>query len=115
MRVYLLFEHGDTDRKVEMMSIATEFQKKPIRIKAVRVTDEMRRNFGPFPEWALHHLVAYRIEKINNSEAIIVKTLEGEMLASPGDWLILGVKCEVYPCKDDIFRASYDPVDGSFE
>jgi hypothetical protein len=33
------------------------------------------------------------------------------MLVSPGDWIIRGVKGEIYPCKPDIFALTYDPVD----
>lgn len=39
---------------------------------------------------------------------LIVPTLEGDMAASPGDWIIHGVKGEFYPCKPDIFRATYE-------
>ena len=42
-----------------------------------------------------------------------VVTLEGCLSASPGDWIIRGVKGEVYPCKPDIFEATYEPVDGA--
>ena len=38
-----------------------------------------------------------------------IHTLEGTMVANPGDWIITGVKGETYPCKDDIFRATYEP------
>lgn len=38
-----------------------------------------------------------------------IKTLEGEMHAEIGDWIIKGVKGEFYPCKFDIFRATYGP------
>jgi hypothetical protein len=41
-----------------------------------------------------------------------IKTLEGTMTVSPGDWVITGVKGEKYPCKPDIFAATYEPVDG---
>lgn len=39
-----------------------------------------------------------------------VFTLEGEMLVSPGDWIITGSKGEIYPCKPDTFEATYVPV-----
>jgi hypothetical protein len=39
-----------------------------------------------------------------------IKTLEGHHEVSPGDWIITGVKGERYPCKPDIFAATYDPV-----
>lgn len=87
-----------------------QYRKKPVVIEAVQMTDEMRKNFGPFPDWALPHLEAVRTEKIHNSEAVFVKTLEGLMHVSVDDFLIRGIKGEVYPCKPDIFAATYDPV-----
>lgn len=41
---------------------------------------------------------------------LIIRTLEGDMRASYGDWIIRGVKGEFYPCKPDIFEATYEPV-----
>ncbi len=46
---------------------------------------------------------------------LAVKTLEGTMYASPGDWIIRGVKGELYPCKPDIFAATYEPVAAPFK
>lgn len=40
-----------------------------------------------------------------------IKTLEGDMRVSPGDWIITGVKGERYPCKPDIFEATYEPAE----
>ena len=40
-----------------------------------------------------------------------IKTLEGTMEANPGDWIITGVKGEKYPCKPDIFDATYEAVE----
>jgi hypothetical protein len=40
-----------------------------------------------------------------------IVTLEGTMVASRGDWIIKGVKGEFYPCKPDIFEATYEAVD----
>lgn len=40
-----------------------------------------------------------------------IKTLEGDHQVSIGDWIIVGVKGEKYPCKDEIFRLTYEPVD----
>ncbi len=41
---------------------------------------------------------------------IIIHTLEGDMRANPHDWIIKGVKGEFYPCKPDIFEATYEPA-----
>ena len=43
-----------------------------------------------------------------------IDTLEGGHIVCPGDWLITGIKGEYYPCKDDIFRKTYDPEEGVF-
>lgn len=40
----------------------------------------------------------------------VIRTLEGVMKVSPGDWVITGVKGEKYPCKPDIFKATYEPA-----
>jgi len=42
---------------------------------------------------------------------LLIPTLEGTLYAKEGDWIIRGVKGEIYPCKDDIFRATYEPVE----
>ena len=43
-------------------------------------------------------------------DSLIIPTLEGDHEAKPGDWIICGVKGEIYPCKADIFAATYEPV-----
>lgn len=40
----------------------------------------------------------------------LIETLEGDMIGNKGDWLIKGIKGELYPCKDEIFRESYRPT-----
>jgi len=44
------------------------------------------------------------------SGLLTIETLEGDMVAQEGDWIIRGIKGELYPCKPDIFEATYDPV-----
>ena len=88
-----------------------KYRKKPVVVEAVQITKEIRNNFGPFPEWALPHLIGGKTEKICNSEWLQVKTLEGNMNISDGDFLIQGVSGEVYPCKPNIFDKTYEPVE----
>lgn len=45
---------------------------------------------------------------LENCEFLVITTLEGNMTASPGDWIIKSVKGEFYPCKPDIFEAAYE-------
>jgi hypothetical protein len=51
------------------------------------------------------------IEAYQTDVELKIKTLEGTMVASPGDWVITGVKGEVYPCKDDVFKLTYELVE----
>lgn len=44
------------------------------------------------------------------SGEIHINTLEGVMVAIPGDWIIKGIKGEFYPCKSDIFDLTYEPI-----
>jgi hypothetical protein len=41
---------------------------------------------------------------------VVIRTLEGDMRAEPDDWIIRGVRGELYPCKPDIFAATYEEV-----
>lgn len=51
------------------------------------------------------------IEAYQTEVAKEINTLEGLMKAEKGDWIIRGIKGELYPCKDNIFEATYDLVD----
>jgi hypothetical protein len=55
----------------------------------------------------------YRGPKIQRE--LVIDTLEGRMFASPGDWVIRGVAGEFYPCKPNIFEATYEPVEDENE
>lgn len=46
----------------------------------------------------------------DGTEDLIIPTLEGRMRCHVGDWIIKGVKGEFYPCKPDIFEATYEPI-----
>jgi hypothetical protein len=80
------------------------FRKKPVVIEARQFDPFSPDAFTPLREWVGPDLV---IEPI--SGAIHVHTLEGPMRVTPGDWIIRGVKGEFYPCKPDIFAATYEP------
>ena len=46
---------------------------------------------------------------------LVIATLEGEMIATVGDWIIKGVAGEFYPCKPDIFDQTYEAADQTYE
>jgi len=50
------------------------------------------------------------IEATQTTTRVEIETLEGTMVAEPGDWIITGVKGERYPCKPDIFEMTYEPA-----
>ena len=52
--------------------------------------------------------------QLGPDEVHIIQMVEGDMLVSPGNWIIIDVNGERYPCKDDIFEKTYDPVDTGF-
>lgn len=81
-----------------------KYRKKPIVIEAVKYdgTLESVLSLG-MPE----------VCQDFTSSDLLIPTLEGEMRALPGDYIIKGIKGEFYPCKPDIFEASYDKVDES--
>ena len=51
------------------------------------------------------------IDAYQTDKKIVIHTLEGDMTASPGDYIITGVNGEKYPCKPDIFAMTYEPVE----
>lgn len=80
-----------------------KFRKKPVVIEAVQFIGSNHKELG---------LVAQERTGIANSFFVYgIETLEGFMEATPGDWIITGVKGERYPCKPDIFAATYEPVE----
>ena len=81
------------------------FRKRPVLIEAVQWTGD---NFIEIDAFLLG---GTRLFETYPSQGIIkILTLEGEMIASIGDWIIKGVKGEFYPCKPDIFEATYEEV-----
>lgn len=79
-----------------------KFRKKPVVIEAVQWTG---KNYEEVEEFCPSMLYA------DSSRTIpVIDTLEGKHSASVNDWIIKGVKGEFYPCKPDIFSATYEPV-----
>ena len=77
------------------------FRKKPVEIEAVQWTGN---NTDLILRWIDH--THARVQE----GYLVIPTLEGPHMASPNDWIIKGIKGEFYPCKPDIFLATYDRV-----
>lgn len=70
-----------------------------------------KKAMGPVARENAHEIAAWCGGYVAEQGRIFVPTLEGEMRANDGDWIIQGVKGEFYPCKPDVFDASYELVD----
>lgn len=96
-----------------------KFRKRPVVIDAVRVTDDTYAALNALEESDPDHVKLYMQtvgDAVTNRVAWVeIRTLEGTMRADVGDWIITGVKGERYPCKPDIFEATYEPVDGDLD
>lgn len=78
-----------------------KYRKKPVVVEAIKYNgknmDEVQLKLG-IPE----------LQQEFTSDNIIIPTLEGDMTAKPGDFIIKGINGEFYPCKPDIFEATYE-------
>lgn len=91
------------------MSQPQKFRKKPVVIEAVEVTGWTESEFVLIADWCGGNVVKVKIPG-HTQFAIDIPTLEGTMRADLNDYIIKGVKGEFYPCKPDIFEATYEPV-----
>lgn len=80
-----------------------KFRKKPVVIEAEQFWPDNK-------EWPVC-IRPWGVPPKDNSYGYI-ETLEGNMHVCAGDWIITGVKGEKYPCKPDIFEATYEKLDG---
>lgn len=106
-----------------------KFRKKPVEIEAVQypgipeITTEQLQSGDlsglgekadaliDFEDWLKPHAQkADRWPCRYKGRSLIIPTLEGDHEAQPGDWIIVGVQGEIYPCKPDIFEATYEQV-----
>lgn len=86
----------------------TRYRKKPV------VIDAFCFGRDPQPDWFRDKVTSDDIHFHSNGgfdrvDYCTIRTLEGVMSGDRGDWIIRGVKGEIYPCKPDIFEATYEP------
>jgi len=89
-----------------------KFIKKPVVIDAFQLTEN-----AEVPEWARRYDVEFigpngsvNLEYRGPFHRAAIKTMEGTMIADLNDWIIKGVKDEIYPCKPDIFQMTYEKI-----
>lgn len=93
-----------------------QYRKKPVVIEAVQLDninapDVVRWIGEDKAKMELESDTAYQAGKAPPVFSVTIKTLEGDMKAMPGDYVIRGVNGEFYPCKPDIFAKTYEEVD----
>jgi hypothetical protein len=83
-----------------------QYRKKPVVIEAVQLKD-----LDIISLMVIQEFVGLTNDKVLAvSDGVLIKTLEGNMKASIGDFIIKGVQGEFYPCKPDIFEKTYEEV-----
>ncbi len=93
------------------------YRKKPVVIEAFQMTEHHRWHKDEWPNWLLNAWQTGLIGIVDpppktDGSTLVISTLEGSLKVSPDDWIIQGVQGEIYPCKPDIFEATYEKVDG---
>ena len=99
-----------------------KYRKKPIVIEAFQMTKERRQNNIDWPHWLNEAWQKERLDEgsispvnypdSDGKDKLEIITLEGNLLIEWDDYIIQGVKGEIYPCKPDIFEATYDKEKG---
>ena len=79
------------------------FRKKPVVIEAIQWDGDLST-----VEKLMEGSTCESVEQDLCDPALVIVTLEGKMRAEVGDWIIRGVKGELYPCKPDIFAQTYE-------
>ena len=88
-----------------------KFRKKPVVIEAFKWTGGPDQTEDPV--WIIEAIKAGTVRFENQGTpnvALLIDTLEGTHKANQGDYIIQGIKGELYPCKPDIFEATYEPA-----
>lgn len=91
---------------------AQTFRKKPVVVEAIPVAEALQaasRSWFDLPSWLIEAYEHGNV--IFGQDRVEIATLEGRMTAGMGDWIIQGVQGELYPCKPDIFEATYEPAE----
>jgi hypothetical protein len=89
------------------MGAVSRYKKKPVEVDAVKFLDTPKR-IHAISEWIGEDITVNYADPKNPT--ITIHTLEGDVKASHGDYIIKGIKGEFYPCKPDIFHETYSIV-----
>jgi hypothetical protein len=90
-----------------------KFRKKPVEVEAMRWPGFEGTDFDHWLTADDHRKVTIDYASVAEHEGapLLIDTLEGTMTADVDDWVVRGIKGELYPVKPDIFDATYEPVE----
>lgn len=84
-----------------------KYRKKPVEIEAFEFTGDRFE----LQRWMKTvNVYSPDVKYDPNTDVLKIPTLEGDMTASKGDYIICGIKGEFYPCKPDIFNETYEKI-----
>ena len=98
----------------------SQYRKKPVVIEAFQMTEAHRWDNSEWPIWlddawreptGGEGSLFCEQNKGDDHTQLYIGTKEGTLNITFGDWIIQGVQGEIYPCKPDIFDATYEPVE----
>lgn len=92
-----------------------KYRKKPDEIEAILWTGYNHNEIDNFITGTFHYFMRTYVDTgtsaINTVECLVIKTLEGEMMVFPNNYIIKDVNGEYYPCKPDIFEKTYEMME----
>lgn len=85
-----------------------KYIKKPIPVEAVQISEDKNDIIENYPQWFCEAFDSGKIKPSFAFTGLVVSTLEGDMYAPWGSYIIRGVEGELYPCKKEIFKKTYE-------
>lgn len=88
------------------------YVKRPVPVMAVKIPEDFNEDWlhREAPGWLVNAFANGEIK--DNSNHLIINTLEGPMICKYGYWIIKGVRGELYGCRTDVFEETYEPYRG---
>ena len=88
-----------------------KYRKKPLIVKAIQWNGDIEYLRNAFNQLTEDEIRIWNYVQINeDKKTVLISNLKGETTVSVGDWIIIGIHGEFYPCKDDIFKKTYEEV-----
>lgn len=91
--------------------VIERFRKRPLEVEAIHAQQALSfawNHWSSLPQWLKDAYDVGNVLFLNDPPRVEIETLEGTMTAQSSDWIIRGIKGELYPCKPDVFAATYE-------